>query len=460
MPFCVKAKSDESGSGRGFQESGWYGLEPSDFKVSARYRWYVVWLLFAVYVLNFVDRQILFILLEPIRLEFDFSDRQLGMLGGLAFAILYSTLGIPIARLADRTHRVNIISVSIFVWSLATVLTGMARNFNQLLLARIAVGVGEAGLSPPAYSLLADYFSREKRTTAIAIYSMGIYGGVFVGYLTGAVVAEAWGWRAAFWVVGLPGIAMALLVKLTLREPPRGFSDGRPAQTTLPPFWQVLRTLVAKPAFRNLAFAAALHAFVGYGVTGFHPSFLIRTHQYSIAEVGIILSMVAAISGVGGTWFGGWLSDRISNRRADIRWQLWVPAYATLLNVPVALAAYSHPDREAVIAFLFFSLVFGVMYLGPTFSTVQRLVTARERALGSAVLLLVINLIGLGLGPYIVGMVSDAMNQRFLADGLAEAAARAQGLRWALGIMVCINVWSFLHYMLAARTLVRDTAEN
>lgn len=435
-------------------------MEHSEFKTGAGYRWYVVWLLFAVYVLNFVDRQILFILLEPIRLEFGFSDSQLGMLGGLAFAVLYSTLGIPIARFADRGNRVNIISISIFVWSLATVLTGMARSFGQLLAARVAVGVGEAGLSPPAYSLLSDYFSREERTTAIAIYSMGIYGGVFVGYLTGAVVAEAWGWRAAFWAVGLPGIAMALLVKLSLREPPRGFADGTPVERHPPPFRAVLRRLSAKPAFRHLALAAALHAFVGYGVTGFHPSFLIRTHQYSIAEVGVILAMVSAISGIGGTWLGGYLADRLSKARDEIRWQMWLPGLATLINVPVALLAYTSSDRLMVVGWLFISLVFGVMYLGPTFSTVQRLVSARERALGSAVLLLVINLVGLGLGPLLVGLVSDGMNEYFLAQGLAEAASRARGLQWALAIMVCINAWSFLHYMLAARTLARDSAEN
>ena len=432
-------------------------MEHSDFKVSPRYRWYVVWLLFALYVLNFVDRQILFILMEPIRLEFGFSDSQLGLLGGLAFAVLYSTLGIPIARLADRTNRVNIISASVFIWSLATVLTGMARNFGQLLAARIAVGVGEAGLSPPAYSLLADYFSKEKRTTAIAIYSMGIYTGVFVGYLAGAVVAENFGWRAAFWVVGLPGIFMAVLVKLTLREPPRGFADGEVVPFAPPPFMQVVRKLVRKPTFRHLAMAAALHSFVGYGVTGFHPSFLIRTHGFSVAEVGIILSMVAAISGVGGTWLGGYLSDKFSNARKEIRWQLWVPGISTLLNVPVAIAAYTLSDRSVVITLLFISLVFGVMYLAPTFSNLQRLVSARERALGTAVLFLVINLIGLGLGPSLVGAVSDAMNTHFLGTGLGEELAKAQGLRWALIIMVCVNIWSFVHYMLAARTLVEDS---
>ena len=436
------------------------GATTSTFRVGERYRWYVVWLLFLVYVLNFVDRQILIILMEPIRLEFGFSDTQLGLLGGLAFAVLYSTLGIPIARLADRSHRVNIISISIFVWSLATVLTGFARSFSQLLLARIAVGVGEAGCSPPAYSLLADYFRKDQRTTAFSIYTMGIYGGVFVGYLVGALVAEHYGWRAAFFVVGLPGVLLALVVKFTLREPPRGYADGQPAQAQAPPVRQVLGQLAAKRTFRHLALAAALHAFVGYGVTGFHPSCLIRSHGFSVAEVGVILSTVSAVSGIGGTWFGGWLSDRFTNLRRDVRWQLWVPGIATLINVPVALMAYTWPDRNLVIGLLFVSLVFGVMYLGPTFATLQRLVSARERALGAALLLLVINLVGLGLGPWLVGALSDVMNNFYLAAGDAAVSAKAQGLRIALAIMVCINLWSFVHYMIAARTLERDSVNQ
>lgn len=427
--------------------------------VSERYRWYVVWLLFFVYVLNFVDRQIMVVLMEPLRMEFGFSDKQLGLLGGLAFALLYSTLGIPIARLADRSNRVNIISISIFVWSLATALTGLARNFTQLLIARVAVGIGEAGCSPPAYSILADYFSKEKRTTAFSIYSMGIYGGVFIGYLVGALVAEYYGWRAAFWVLGVPGILLAIVVKVTLREPVRGGAESRNVHVDVPPIRQVLSGLVSKSCFRHLAIAAALHAFVGYGVNGFHPAFLIRTHQFSVAEVGMILSLVSAVAGIGGTWLGGYLADRFSNRRNDVRWQLWVPAIATLINVPIALMAYLSPDRNAVVGFLFFSLVFGVMYLGPTFATLQRLVTARERALGAALLLLVINLVGLGLGPFLVGFVSDFLNQMFIDAGMIGSQAKAQGLQMALVVMVCVNIWSFIHYMIAARTLQSDSVE-
>ncbi len=427
------------------------------FSISEGYRWYVVWLLFGVYVLNFVDRQILTILMEPIRKEFNFSDMQLGLLGGLAFALLYSTLGIPIARLADRNNRVNIIAISLFVWSLFTVLTGRAQSFVQLLMARVAVGIGEAGCTPPAYSILGDYFEKKRRTTAVAIYSMGIYGGVFVGYLVGALVAQSYGWRYAFYVVGLPGIVLALVVKLTLREPPRGFADGVVTAVETPPVRDVLGRLLVKPTFWHLALASALHAFVGYGVNGFHPSFLIRSHGLSVAEAGVVLSVVSAVSGIGGTWLGGYLADRYSNGRNDVRWQMWVPGIATLLNVPAAVLAYTMPDKNLVIGTMFVSLVLGVMYLGPSYATMQRLVGIRERALGSSLLLLVVNLLGLGLGPMLVGAVSDLMNKRFLAADMAADLAKAQGLRWALAIMVCINVWSFVHYMIAAKTLSRDS---
>jgi MFS family permease len=427
------------------------------FRISEGYRWYVVWLLFVVYVLNFVDRQILQILIEPIRKEFNFTDTQMGLLSGLAFAIVYSVLGIPIARIADRRNRVTIISVSLFVWSFFTVLTGRAHSFLQLFAARVCVGIGEAGCTPPAYSIIGDYFEKKRRTTAIAIYSMGIYGGVFVGYLVGAQVAQEYGWRMAFYVVGIPGIILALIVKLTLREPPRGFAEGVVPANNPPPVGEVLKKLLTKATFWHLALATALHAFVGYGVNGFHPSFLIRTHGLTVGEAGTVLAIVSAVSGVGGTWFGGWLADKLSQSRNEVRWQLWTPGVATLLNVPAAIIAYTLADTNVVIATMFVSLVFGVMYLGPSYATMQRLVDIRERALGSAVLLLIVNLIGLGLGPTLVGVVSDIMNNRFLAEGVATEIAKAQGLQWALIIMVTINVWSFIHYMIAAKTLVRDS---
>ena len=316
----------------------------AEFTASEGYRRYVLGLLFFVYVFNFIDRQILTTLAQPIKLEFGLSDTQIGLLGGLAFALLYSTLGIPIARRADRSSRVNIIAISLFAWSLFTAATGMARTFTQLVLARVAVGVGEAGCSPPAYSLISDYFAAQRRSTALSIYSMGIYGGVFLGLLVGGQVAQTYGWRTAFYILGLPGVLLAVVVKLTLREPPRGFSETTPVLVQEPPpVAEVFRTLWAKPAFRHVSFAAALHSFVGYGVGGFHPSFLMRTHGMTVAEVGRSLAVISLVGGLVGTMLGGSLADRLSIRRHDMRYQLWVPGISTLINVPFSLLVYTLP---------------------------------------------------------------------------------------------------------------------
>jgi MFS family permease len=429
----------------------------SEFTASPAYRQYVIWLLFAVYVFNFVDRQILSILIEQIRKEFHFSDTELGLLSGLAFALLYSTLGIPIARYADRHNRVNVIAISLFVWSLFTAITGQARSFTHLLLARIMVGVGEAGCSPPAYSLISDYFEPKRRATALSIYSMGIYAGIFVGFLVGSEIAQRFGWRAAFYVVGLPGVLLAVLLKLTLREPPRGFSDpGRAVALEPPPVRLVLSTLWAKPSFRHLSLAAALHSFVGYGVNGFNAAFLQRSHGMGLVEVGRWLALIAVVGGVSGTYLGGWLSDRYANRNQDQRWQLWVPGISTILNVPLALLTYTLPDKYLILCLMIPTGAIGTMYLGPTFAITQTLVGIRERALAGALLLFIINLIGLGLGPLLTGVFSDAFARSFGGDGMPEAAAVAEGLRWSLCVMVCVNLWSGFHYMRGSRTLRAD----
>jgi MFS family permease len=437
--------------------SGMASHPTADFKVSEGYRRYVLWLLFTVYVFNFVDRSILTILMQPIKDEFKFSDTEMGLLGGIAFALLYCTLGIPIARWADKANRVVIISASLFVWSLSTVFTGFARNFTQLLLGRVAVGIGEAGCSPPAYSLLSDYFEPKRRSTALAIYSMGISGGVFVGLLLGGQVARAYGWRAAFYVCGLPGILLAVIVRLTLREPPRGFSDPTPLAAAQPaPVSAVLGKLWSKPAFRHLSIAAALQAFVGYGIGGFNSAFLMRTHGMTVAEVGGWLALVTVAGGSTGTYFGGWLADRCANRYQDRRWQLWVPGIATLAVIPLGLLIYIVPSKQAVVWLMIPALAVGSMYFGPTYSITHGMVGARERALAGALLLFIINLIGLGMGPVAVGMLSDAFKNHLTGQGLAEPLAAARGLRWALTAMVCVNAWSAFHYIRAARTLRED----
>jgi len=434
------------------------GGEPVKFEASNGYRQYVVWLLFVVYVFNFVDRQILAILIEPIKRDFGLADWQLGVLSGLAFATLYSTLGIPIARMADRGSRVNIITWSLVVWSSFTAITGFAQTFWHLLLARVGVGVGEAGCSPPAYSLISDYFEPKKRATALSIYSMGVYGGGAVGLLVGGFIAQEHGWRMAFYVCGLPGILLAVIVKLTLREPPRGFSEGIAKVVEPPPFMGVLQRLWSKRSFRHLSFAAGLHAFVSYGVGTFYSSYLVRTHAMTIVEVSKWLSLSVAVGGFIGTYYGGAISDRYFAKKPDPRYYLWVPAITLVLNVPFGLVVFGLDDKQIVLWTMIPMIALSAAYLAPSIATTHRLVGLRERAVAGAVLLFVLNLIGLGLGPMFTGFLSDALNARFVAQGMAKEQASADGLQWALCIATTINLWSALHYYLATKTLNEDIA--
>ncbi|MEO0437028.1 MAG: MFS transporter [Pseudomonadota bacterium] len=426
------------------------------FRVSERYRSYVIWLLFSVYVFNFVDRQIFTILLQPIKEEFGFSDTQMGLLGGLAFAVFYSTLGIPIARLADKSNRVNIIAFALALWSAATALTGFSKSFLHLLLARVFVGIGEAGCSPPSYSLISDYFEPKRRARAMSIYSMGIGGGIFLGYLLSSFVADAYGWRAAFFIVGLPGVLLAVLVKVTLREPPRGFAEQVTVSQESPPFRSAVSTLWRRRSFRHLSLAAALHAFVGYGVGSFVPAFLIRTHGMTVSEVGLALSLISAAGIMSGIYLGGFLSDHYAQRRGDERFYMWVPALSTVLALPIALLTFLLPSKTLILILYLPYALLGYMYLGPSFTMTQSLAGIRERALAGALLLLIINLVGLGLGPTLTGWVSDLYRDALVARGVEGMAAAGQGLRYALCTMILVGLWSALHYFLAAKSLRED----
>ncbi|MAQ11264.1 MAG: MFS transporter [Gammaproteobacteria bacterium] len=417
-----------------------------------RYRNYALGVLFLGYVVNFIDRSILAILLEPIKHDLSLSDSELGLLGGLAFALFYATLGIPIAALADRWSRVKVLAISMIIWSAMTALCGMASNFITLLIARIGVGVGEAGASPPSHSLISDYFPIESRATALSIYALGIPFGSMVGNFVGGWGAEELGWRTTFFLVGIPGIFVAFLILATLKEPPRGLSEKReikPDGTAPPAMKDVFRFLWTKKSFRHIGFAAGLHAFVGYGAGTWNAPFLIRSHEMPITEVG---SWLAIISGIGaiGTFAGGFLGDKISDRTGDRRWYLWVCGLSTLIMVPFQLTAYLYDELWAVIPSLFVVSILGGMYLGPSFAMTQGLVTLRMRAVASAILLFMLNIIGMGLGPYFVGIASDLLAPNFAIHSL----------RYALCMAVLANLWAAAHYFLGARTLRRDLGDT
>ncbi|HEY8537583.1 MAG TPA: MFS transporter, partial [Steroidobacteraceae bacterium] len=430
------------------------------FAVSDGYRKYVLFILFIIYGLSYVDRQIFFTLIEPIRKEFEFGDFQMGLLSGMAFAMFYATLGIPIARFADRHNRVNIISVSLVVWSAATALTAKAMGFWHLFLARVSVGVGEAGCNPSAYSIISDYFPAKKRATAQSIYSLGVYLGQFIGFLTAGYVAQEYGWRTAFYVVGLPGLAVAIVAKLTLREPPRGFSE--PAGFVLgepPKLLYVLKKLFSLPAFRNLSVAAGLHALVAYGLQSYYSAFLMRVHGMSLAETSAALAVITVTGGLTGTYLGGKLSDVLSQRRGgDPRYQMWVPAAALLINIPAWLFALLLPSKYASMALMIPSIALGATYLGPSIAATHQLARVPERAVSGAVLLFVLNFIGIGFGPMLTGAISDWLRDSYVSGGMELEAARALGLKYALCIMSLSNLWSAYHYFRAAKTLREDIA--
>lgn len=411
---------------------------------SASYLRYALGLLCAVYVVNFVDRQILAILLPSIKAELSLTDTQLGLLSGTAFGLFYATLGVPIARLADRVSRKWVITVCLALWSGMTALCGSAVGFTSLLAFRVGVGVGEAGGSPPAHSMISDYFPPERRATALAVFSLGVPFGILVGFLAGGWLNEGLGWRRAFVVVGLPGLLLAALVALTLREPPRGHSEGLHSDGATPSALDVIRFLWSAPTFRHLSLASGLYAFVGYSVINWVPSFLIRTHHMTSGEVGSWLALIVGVGGGIGNYLGGVLADRFGAK--DARRRALVPAIAMAVAAPFSLVIYGTESATIALVFLVLPTGLGLMYQAPAFAITQSLATPKMRATAAAVLLFVINIIGLALGPLATGALSDALEPRFGADSL----------RWALLIVSSLFVWSALHFHLASRTLVRD----
>jgi MFS family permease len=409
---------------------------------------YSVGLLIVIYTFAFIDRQIVNVLLEPIGNEFHLTDTQRGLFGGAAFGIFYAVLGLPIAKLADRFSRKTIIAVALAFWSAATALQAAAVGFWTLLLARVLVGVGEAGCSPPAHSMISDMNSPERRARALAIYAFGIPIGGSLGTLTGGWVSELVGWREALFVVGIPGLVLAFIAYLTLPEPTRAYWEG--AVTPDGPrsresIFSAVRFLLRLPSFLHLAFAGALHAFYGYGAGSFNAPFFERSHEMPRSEYASYAAAIGLTAGVLGTYLGGWLSDRYGAK--DVRSYPAVPGIGSVLTVPVVFAVYLAPSPELALLISLASSVASGLYLGPTFAMTQAIVPPRMRAQAAAILLLILNLIGMGLGPLFVGWLSDQLKPSF---GI-------ESVRWALlGTISVGAAWSALHYWFASKTLGRD----
>jgi predicted MFS family arabinose efflux permease len=388
-----------------------------------RYSYFVAGFLCLVYTFNFLDRQFLTVLAEPVRRELHLSDTQLGMLTGLMFALFYTVCGIPVAALADRSNRVRVMAWACGVWSLFTALCGLATGFATLAAARIGVGVGEAGGSAPSYSIIADYFPPEKRGIGLAIYSLGVPLGTIVGAFSGGWIAQHYGWRAAFLALGIAGVVLAPLIPLFVREPVRGRMDG-PVRTAAamepaPTLRAAVAYFLSHPPLVLTALSTGLTAFVLYGLVNWIPSFLIRERGMDLSQLASAYSLVAGISIGIGTWLGGVIVDRIGAR--DAAAYGWVPGLAVLVATPFLFAFVRVADWRLALAILVVPLVLLNMYLAPALAAMQNGAPPHYRATMGALLLFTLNLIGLGGGPLFVGMMSDAFKGAYGTESLGLA---------------------------------------
>lgn len=397
---------------------------------SKRYRTYLLLALTLIYIMNFVDRGLLAVVGPDLVPELGISDTQFGLLTGFGFALLYTIVGIPLARLADSANRVWIMSVCVALWSLMTALCGLATEvtigsltigaFWVLLACRVGVGIGEAGCTPPANSLIADYYAPQDRSQALGVYAMGVTLGTMFANLIGGWVTDAFDWRTAFFVVGLPGLLIAVVFKLTIKEPPRGYTDppGTPTQDKVE-LRDAIREISAKPAFWWMTAGATIAAFCGYGISSFQSIFLVRTHGITTGEAAIWINTPVSLSAAIGTFATGWLATRLYKKYPGAI--AWVPAIGLALSVPFYLFAFTTDN----LLFAAVGLVIGGFvkygYITAQYTIGQGVVSMRVRAMATAVLLFVANLIGYGFGPLFIGAISDI----FFTSGAAELGVSA-----------------------------------
>ena len=405
-----------------------------------------LWLLTGIVTVGFVDRIVMNVLAVPVQKEFALSDTQVGLLTGLAFAVLNVTLGIAVARYAERGRRLPLIVVGTLLWSLATAACGFVANYTQLLLARVGVGVGEAVGLPANQSVLGDYFPPERRATAMSILMLSPPIGAFIGAAGGGWVGQELGWRDAFLIATLPGALLAIAAWLLIADPPRGRYD-REASDAVPSLWAVLKRLIVLPSARHLLAGSTLASLVGYGLNGFFTFLLVREFAMSLAQAALWSALLGSLPGAIAVYAGGRLADRFGPARPSL--YAAITGACLLIATPIYILGITRGDATLLLVLVFVAALFQYTYLGVTYGVFQNLLHSRMRATGSALLNGIYTLIGQGFGALIVGGLSDR---------LAPTYGRAEGLAYAMAITAAIYLWAAAHYFLAARHVGPDVA--
>jgi predicted MFS family arabinose efflux permease len=443
---------------------------------SRAYRGYFLALMVTISSFAVLDRVALLTVGQAISRDLKLNDFQFGLVSGFAFAVVYTLAGLPLARVAESGNRVKLISIAVMVWSVFSFLSGFARNFVHLLLCRVVIGIGEAGVQPPAIAIISDLYAPNRRGTALAILSIGLPLGSLVGASTAGYLADAYSWRTVFLLLGLPGLLLGIIAWATLRDPPRGLADGRSAAADEPPppTRAVFRHLAARTSFWHIVCGLALTYFAAAGIGSFVPQYYGRVFGLALGQAGVLFGLVGASSSLTGNLSGGVIVDWISRR--DQRWYVWLPAAGILTAAPLYVGAFSVLHLALATALLVTAGVFLFLHTAPLQAVLQNMVAPRMRATAAFVFFFIVSMLGYGVGPTLLGLISDALARHSFAVGsyaalcpggtpgqgaataLVDAchAASAIGIRGAMTIMSCLFFWAALHFWLAARTLRQD----